>query len=102
MASEAVPQKPEMTGATLVMFEPGQKPKDIGRVINNAVGVRTVHSSDFKNDGAAIAEAIEKEPAFSLDKLGIAVIAAPDGNGAASTAAALAATKGVRAARPEF
>jgi subtilisin len=102
MASEAMPQLPEMTGATLVMFEPGQKPKEIERVINNAVGVRTVHSSDFKNDGAAIAQAIETEPAFSLDKLGIAVIAAPDEKGAASAAAVLAAAKGVRAARPEF
>ncbi len=75
MASEAVPQLPEMTGATLVMFEPGQKPKEIERVISNAVGVRTVHSSDFKSGDAAIAEAIDAEPAFSLDKLGIAVIA---------------------------
>ena len=102
MASEAVPQLPEMTGATLVMFEPGQKPKEIERVISNAVGVRTVHSSDFKSGDAAIAEAIDAEPAFSLDKLGIAVISAPTEGGAGSAVATLAAAKGVRAARPEF
>jgi subtilisin len=102
MASEAVPQLPEMTGAMLVMFEPGQKPKDIGRVINNAVGVRTVHSSDFRTNGGAIAEAIETEAAFSLDKLGIAVISAPASGDAASAAVALASAKGVRTARPEF
>ncbi len=102
MASEAVPQKPEMTGATLVMFEPGQKPKEIERVINNAVGVRTVHSSDFKNDGAAMAQAIENGTCIQPGQAGDRRHRGARRERCRIDAAALAAAKGVRAARPEF
>ncbi len=102
MTSEAMPRVPEMTGATLVMFEPGRKPKEIERTLRDAVGARTVHSSDLKDGGTAIAEAIRSEGAFSLDRLGVAVVGAPEAGGATATALALAAAGGVRAARPEF
>jgi subtilisin family serine protease len=53
------------------MFEPGQRPKQIEQVVNNAVGARMVHSGDFTEAGPAMADAMAAEGAFSLDKLGI-------------------------------
>lgn len=101
MASEALPQQPRMTGATLVMFEPGRKPKEVERVISNAIGTSTVHSSDLKEQGA-IAAALRTDAVVSLDRLGIAVIPAQIEGGAAAAAVTLASARGVRAARPEF
>lgn len=100
MTSAAKSLGPVPTGATLVMFEPGQRPKQISRAVRDAVGAQTVHSSDFKDDSFALAAAIDSASAVSLDRLGIAVI--PEVDGQTATSAALASAPGVRMVRPEF
>ena len=102
MTSAAIPQPPEQTGNMLVMFEPGRRTKEVDRLVSNAVGARLVHSSDFSTMGFDVAEAFAETGAFNLDKLGIAVIAAPEGGIASVAATTLSAAKGVRQVRPEF
>ena len=101
MTSEAISQPPEQTGNMLMMFEPGKKPKEVDRLVSNLTGARVVHSSDFRALDGDVAEAFAESGALNLDKLGIAVIAAPEG-GVASAATTLSAAKGVKQARPEF
>jgi hypothetical protein len=100
MTNVAAPPPPQPTGNMLVMFQPGRRPKEIERLVANAVGAKVVHSRDFRTGKANMAEAFADAGALSLDRLGIAVIRAPDGVSVA--AETLRARKEVVEVRPEF
>ena len=83
------------------MFQPGQKPKQVDKLVSNTLGVKhVVHSSDFATLDARIIDAFAETGALNLDRIGIAVIAARQGMSVAT--ANLNADKNVRVARPEF
>jgi subtilisin len=101
MTSASATLAPQPTGNLLVMFQPGQKPKQVDKLVSNTLGVKhVVHSSDFATLDARMIDAFAETGALNLDRIGIAVIAAPQGMSVAT--ANLNADKNVRVARPEF
>jgi hypothetical protein len=102
MSSVAISPPPQPTGNILVIFRPSSKPKAVERLVANATGARVAHSRDFPAAGAGIAEAFAEAGALSLDRLGIAVVKAPEGDGMPDAATTLRAHKEVIEVRPEF
>jgi subtilisin len=102
MSSVAVSPAPQPTGNMLVMFQPNRKPKEVERLVSNVVGGKVVHSRDFRAGVAGISEAFAEAGALSLDRLGIAVVKAPDGDAMSTAAATLRNQKEVVEVRPEF
>jgi subtilisin family serine protease len=102
MNNIAASPPPQPTGNMLVMFQPNRKPKEIERLISNAIGAKVVHSRDFRAAGPDVAEAFAEAGALSLDRLGIVVIKAPEGDGISVAATTLRARKEVVEVRPEF
>jgi subtilisin family serine protease len=86
----------------LVMFQPNRKPKEVERLVSNAVGAKVVHSRDFGADTPGFAEAFAEAGALSLDRLGIAIVKTPDGDEMSVAATTLRNRKEVVEVRPEF
>lgn len=103
MTSTANILAPQPTGNLLVMFQPGQKPRQVDRLVSNTLGVKhVVHSSDFAAPDARMVDAFAESGVLNLDRIGIAVVAAQPGSAMAVASANLNADKNVRVARPEF
>lgn len=103
MTSTATILAPQPTGNLLVMFQPGQKPRQVDRLVSNTLGLKNVaHSSDFNTLDSRMVDAFAESGVLNLDRIGIAVVATQPGSAMAVATANLNADKHVRLARPEF
>ena len=66
MTSASATLAPQPTGNLLVMFQPGQKPKQVDKLVSNTLGVKhDVHSSDFATLDARIIDAFAETGALT-------------------------------------